>query len=266
MNTKVIVGAVVVVVVVAGAAYFGSGGAGVDGGLMSSGIDKDSVMGKMKASGQEVMGASEYIKKCGESDKEIEDACYAMGALYYKDAGFCKYIKAGEATKNCNQATINNWYVDMQKTGATGFETGAVNPLNYGGGIIPGGEGNANIDYPGLEPEKPEAKTDLYTEAQAIAVPAGLPTELKAIFSEVCGSVKLTTDLQPNVMTGKMLVFVWKNKPTGEKIESAFIKAGYTVDLAGDLPFFKKGNVVIEVNWLDQIENQEIVVGIIPEE
>ena len=103
----------------------------------------------------------------------------------------------------------------------------------------------------------------VYGSAQEIAAPTGLPDELKSIFGEVCGEIKLTT-LNYDFPTpgADMLVYVWKNKPMEEKLISAFEKNGYELDGAGEILFFKKNNLIYTIDWAsaDRAEGQEIVV------
>jgi len=104
---------------------------------------------------------------------------------------------------------------------------------------------------------------DLYNSAEEIAAPAGLASELKSIFSEVCGGAKLTTlNYDFPAQGADMLVYVWKNKPTEEKLISAFEKKGYELDGAGEILFFKKGNLTYTIDWAsaDRADGQEIVV------
>ena len=106
-------------------------------------------------------------------------------------------------------------------------------------------------------------QSGVYGSAQEIAAPTGLPGELKSIFSEACGEIKLTT-LNYDFPTpgADMLVYVWKNKPTEEKLISAFEKKGYKLDSAGEILFFKKNNLIYTIDWAsaDRAEGQEIVV------
>jgi len=94
-------------------------------------------------------------------------------------------------------------------------------------------------------------------------VPTGLASELKSIFSEVCGGAKLTT-LNYNfpAQGADMLVYVWKNKPTEEKLKNAFEKNGYEIEESGEVLNLKKGGLYLTVDWAspDREEGQEIVV------
>lgn len=112
-----------------------------------------------------------------------------------------------------------------------------------------------------------EGQKDLYGSTQEIALPTGLASELKSIFSEVCEGAKLTT-LNYNFPTREtdMLVYVWKNKPTEEKLISAFEKNGYEIEMPGDILIVKKGNTGLSVDWVYQMEEQEIVVLVGKEE
>ncbi len=139
---------VVLIIVIAGLIYLG-----YQKGLFTKegigGIDKNSVMGAMKEKGETVMSKSEYIDGCKKSDADTQDMCYGMGAFYYRDASFCKWIKDSEAKKNCNQENIEKMYSDLEK-GISPF--GGLIP---GGGTLPGGG-----IIPGGEPAQPEPTTE----------------------------------------------------------------------------------------------------------
>jgi len=111
--------------------------------------------------------------------------------------------------------------------------------------------------------EQGAGQKDPYSSAQEIVVPAGLVSELKSIFSEVCGGAKLTT-LNYNFpgQGSNMLVYVWKNKPTEEKLKNAFEKNGYEIEESGEVLNLKKGSLYLTVDWAspDREEGQEIVV------
>jgi hypothetical protein len=252
MNKKTLgVILVVLIVAVVGVAYFGfqknlftgEGIGGIVGGGIG-GIREDSMMGGMRKQGQPVPSKSEFIGECKKSDKESQDECYGVGAFYYRDASFCKYIKDSEAKSQCTQENIEKMY--------------------SGGGMIPGGEENTGIETP--QGGGQEGQGDPYGSAQEITAPIGLASELKSIFSEVCNGAKLTT-LNYNfpAQGSDMLVYVWKNKPTEEKLRSALVKNGYEIEEGGfsEILFAKKeGKFSLIVDWAspDREEGQEIVV------
>ena len=107
---------------------------------------------------------------------------------------------------------------------------------------------------------------DLYASAKEISSPTALAGELKSIFNEVCGGVKLKQEFMPTAMTGHMLVYVWKNEPTAEKLESAFESHGYSIELGGEALIVKKGTTLLAVSWVEEEESQEIGVLITTEE
>lgn len=111
-----------------------------------------------------------------------------------------------------------------------------------------------------------EEKTDLYGSAEEISPSNALASELKTIFGEACGGVKLTEEFLPTSVTGHMLVYVWKNKPTAEKLENAFKKNGYEIEIGGEALIVKKGNIVLGISWVEEMDSQEIGVGITKEE
>ncbi len=137
-----------------------------------------------------------------------------------------------------------------------------------GGGVIPGGGGNTVTETPqgGEQGAGQTGQKGVYASAEEIAAPTGLPSELKSIFSEACGGAKLTT-LNYNfpAQGADMLVYVWKNEPTEEKLISAFEKNGYKIEESGGggMLYVKKGNnISLVVDWAspDREEGQEIVV------
>ncbi len=254
---------VVLVVAIAGLIYFG-----YQKGFLSGGIRGDSIMGVMKEKGETVMSKSEFVDKCKESDKDTQDMCYGMGAFYYRDASFCKLMKDAEAKKNCTSENIEKWYTEIDKGGTTSpFLPGGIPGGTIPGGgmfpdVIPDGGGDTGTGtIPGDGQE--EEQTDPYGSAEETAAPAGLPSELKSIFSGVCGEAKLTI-LNYNfpAQGSDMLVYVWKNKPTEEKLTSAFEENGYELEGAGEILYLRKGNTILVVDWAssDREEGQEIVV------
>jgi hypothetical protein len=131
-----------------------------------------------------------------------------------------------------------------------------------GVGNLPGEGENTGIEIP--QGGEQGAQKDPYSSAEEIAAPAGLPSELKSIFSGICGGVKLTI-LDYNFPTQGVdtLVYVWKNKPTEEKLRNAFEKNEYVIEELGNgLLNLKKGNlyIVIDYGTPDREEGQEIVV------
>lgn len=115
----------------------------------------------------------------------------------------------------------------------------------------------------GTPPGEGEKNTDLYSSAREISSSKALAGELKSIFSEACGAVKFTEEFLPNNVTGHMLIYVWRDKPTEEKLESAFIKHGYSIESPGSPIFVTKGNVELAVSWEEELYKQEIGVAIV---
>jgi len=263
MNKKTLgVVLIVLIVAIAGVVYFGYQ-KGLLGGIGIGGIGKKSIMDAAREQGQTVMSKSKYLDECKKSDKEAQDMCYGIGAFYYRDASFCKWIKDAETKKNCNQENIEKWYSELEKGGSTSpFMPGGTIP---GGEMFPGGENTGTVTPQGEGQE--EGQKDPYSSAQEIVVPtgsaAGLASELKSIFGEVCGGAKLTT-LNYNfpVQGSDMLVYVRKNKPTEEKLTSAFEKNGYEIEMPGEILIVKKGGLSLTVDWAspDREEEQEIVI------
>jgi hypothetical protein len=81
------------------------------------GIGGKSLMEIAEEQGEEIMSKQEWIKGCKESDPEAKDACYAMGAFYYRDASFCKNIKDAETRQECSQEKIEEAYKELEEMG-----------------------------------------------------------------------------------------------------------------------------------------------------
>lgn len=101
--------------------------------------------------------------------------------------------------------------------------------------------------------------TDIYGSAKEIAMPNALARELKSILGEACGEVKFTH--QYALGGTSILVFVWKDKPTAEKLENAFKNGGYSIEVPGEALIVKKGNLVLAVSWVEEMDKQEIGIG-----
>ncbi|MFZ2038353.1 MAG: hypothetical protein WAV11_00205 [Minisyncoccia bacterium] len=251
MNKKVLSIVLVAIVIVAGVAYYG-----FQKSSLSTGIDKDSVMGMMKEKGDTVMDKAEYISKCKESDLDTQDMCYALGALYYRDASFCGLIKSAETKGNCNEEKIEEWYVTMKKTGATGFES-------LGGltGQLPNaGDGISNGDEPSPADGDNEKPIDYYNSTKDITSLSSVANEVKTILGEACGAVKLKQVLKDPMSKADIFVYVWKEEPTAENLESSFVKNGYTIEMSGESLIVKKGDLAIAVSWVEEMASQEIGV------
>jgi len=162
MNKKVlwiIIGVLVVALV--GVGYFGlkkggfikgDGAGGLSGGILGSG--KESFMDAARKQGETVPSKAAYISECKKSDKDSQDMCFGMGAFYYRDASFCKYLSDSETKKNCNTETIEAWYTQMANgqgglPGMTGL-TGLTGLAGLGGLTgLPTGDGTGTGSLPG---------------------------------------------------------------------------------------------------------------------
>jgi len=110
-----------------------------------------------------------------------------------------------------------------------------------------------------------ESPDKFYNSVEEIVAPVGMVSELKSIFSEACGAVKLTTlDYDFPAEGADMLVYAWKNKPTEEELISALEKNGYKIEASGGggMLYVKKGNIDLTVDWdsPDREGGNEIVV------
>lgn len=139
-----------------------------------------------------------------------------------------------------------------------------VTPPPADGGVTIGdvpGTGEPEVALP--NPETGKNPADYYGKAKEITSSEALAGELKSIFSEACGAVKFTQEFLPNNVTGHMLIYVWRDQPTEEKLESAFIKHGYSIELPGSPIFVTKGNLELAVSWEEELYKQEIGVAIV---
>jgi len=102
------------------------------------GIGGKSLMEIAEEQGEEIMSKQEWIKGCKESDPEAKDACYAMGAFYYRDASFCKNIKDAETRQECSQEKIEEAYKELEEMGMEEGYSG-MTPMMPGGisGFLP---------------------------------------------------------------------------------------------------------------------------------
>jgi len=101
--------------------------------------------------------------------------------------------------------------------------------------------------------------------AKEIEAPNDLAKELKIIFNQAGGEIKLINSIQQESSVENTLVYVWKNKPEVEKLESAFENHGYETELLGEILIAKKGEIIISVSSTGDAECQEIIVSITDE-
>lgn len=85
--------------------------------------------------GETVVDKLAYLNNCKESDQDMQDYCFSMGAIYYRDASFCPSINNAETRKKCNQKIIDKWYDDLEK--GTTPTTPAVPGALTAGGVSP---------------------------------------------------------------------------------------------------------------------------------
>jgi len=136
------------------------------------------------------------------------------------------------------------------------------------GGSKEGAEGIESENLPNGEEQG--VSGDLYSSAKEVAAPTDLPSELTSILSEACGEVKLTDIAQDfSGSGGDLLFYIWKNKPTAEKLTSLFKENGYEVEtVLGETLLAKKGNLSVNVQWVGsslEVE-QQILVELTKEE
>lgn len=116
---------------------------------------EQNLMDMMGKDGQKVMSKSEYIAGCKKSDADTQDMCYALGALYYRDASLCKLVKDTEAQKSCTKEKIEECYSDLKKCFSGLVPGGAMIPT---GGTIPSGgtESEGGLTQPEIIPDGQE--------------------------------------------------------------------------------------------------------------
>lgn len=230
MNKKTL-GIILVVLIVAigGAVYFGSQKSLFTGkGIGIKGIGKKSIMDAAREQGQTVMSKSEFIDECKKSDKESQDMCYGLGALYYRDVSFCKWIKDSEARKNCNQKNIEKWYSDIEKGGAASpFMPGGLAPSGEmipgggmfpGGGIIPSEETDGGIkSEEEIEDAEPEnIPSDASSQTEPTVESSGKMTD--EIYIEILAQTGYYAQKDPNTFASHMKDLYQKYGITEEDI------------------------------------------------
>jgi len=275
MNKKTII-VVILIVVVGVLVYFG-----YQKGFFSKagigGINKNSVMGMMKANGETVMSKSEYISKCKESDKDTQDMCLGMGALYYRDASFCKFIKDKEAGKNCNQKTIDEWYNNLNSSGMSGLTgigglSGLGGLTGLGGGIIPNDGGNTGTGIPtGNEQE------NLFNETQGVSLSSSTSIiftgNVKPEIEKIFGKAKVISYGMYSDYKGSFIAEIKVPRIiTPEdltKLEEVYLKQGFETNGnsvsagSGTLTMTKSDGTEIEFSYYD-FDNQNVRVRYIP--
>jgi len=192
---------VVLIVAVVGMVYFGFKKDFFTGeGIGIGGIDKDSLMGMMKEKGEVVMSKSEFINECKKSDKDSQDMCYGMGAIYYRDASFCKWIQDSEAKSNCTKENIEEYYNTL-KEGGTMFPFAPSGTIP-GGGIIPsGGAGGGTQGGGGVENAEPESiPSDASSQVGPIVELSGKMTD--EIYIEILAQTAYYAQKHPNDSMG----------------------------------------------------------------
>lgn len=100
---------------------------------------------------------------------------------------------------------------------------------------------------------------DICGSTKEISSSNSLTNELKSIFDEACGEAKLTEDIQQDSSEGT-LVFIWKNKPEADKLESVFKKHGYKIEISGESVIAAKDNTTLNISWIEGINCRKITV------
>ncbi|MFA5934299.1 MAG: hypothetical protein WC827_00200 [Candidatus Paceibacterota bacterium] len=214
------------------------------------GIGKKSIMDEAREKGETVMSKSEYMDGCSKSSLDMKDACYAMGAFYYRDASFCKKISKTDTSQECNQENIEKMYEDLKN---------GISPFTPPKTLL---DEEKDFDI-GREPE---TLGNIYGSIKEVVSPSAFASEIKSILSEACGGAKLSQVLKDPISGSDIFVYVWKNEPTAENLESSFGKKGYTIEMSGESLLVKKGNLVVSISWMEEVGSQEIGVMFYTEE
>ncbi len=86
-----------------------------------------------KDNGETVTDKETYLSDCEKLDEDMQDYCFGMGAIYYRDASFCKLIDDSETKEKCTEETIEKWYADLNNGTTPTMPTteGLLIPGNY---------------------------------------------------------------------------------------------------------------------------------------
>ena len=102
--------------------------------------------------------------------------------------------------------------------------------------------------------------SDLCNSAVEIEAPNALAKELKSIFNEAGGEMKFIANFPQDSQTGDTFIYLVKNKPTTAKLESAFKKHGYKIEMSGSVMVVAKKNLNFSISLTDKGECHEVVV------
>ncbi|MFA5128454.1 MAG: hypothetical protein WC445_00650 [Patescibacteria group bacterium] len=102
--------------------------------------------------------------------------------------------------------------------------------------------------------------TSLCDSAKEMEAPSDLAKELKKIFEEAGGKVKITDSVEQDLANGETFTFVWENTPTAKDLEDAFKKHGYKIEVPGTAMVVSKNDIVLEINLTEEVECSQIIV------
>jgi len=102
--------------------------------------------------------------------------------------------------------------------------------------------------------------TDTCNSTTEIEPPNALAKELKSIFNEAGGDIKFIANFPKDAQTGDTYVYILKKKPTTTKLENAFKKHGYKIEMSGNIMVVSKDNLYLSVSLTDKGECQEVAI------
>ncbi|MFA5413040.1 MAG: hypothetical protein WC348_00665 [Patescibacteria group bacterium] len=100
----------------------------------------------------------------------------------------------------------------------------------------------------------------LCDSAKEMKSPSDFAKELKEIFEEAGGKVKITDSTEQDSANGEMFTFVWENTPTAKDLEDAFKKHGYKIEVPGTAMVVSKNNIIFEFNLTEGSECAQVIV------
>ena len=91
--------------------------------------------------------------------------------------------------------------------------------------------------------------SDFCNSVAGVEAPNALAKELKLIFNEAGNETKFLANIPKDSQTGDTFIYILKNKPTTEKLENAFKKYGYKIEISGSVMVVAKNNLNFSNNF-----------------
>jgi len=115
-------------------------------------------------------------------------------------------------------------------------------------------------------PDKYKNSEDACSSVTEIEAPNELAKELKSIYSEAGGEIILAANIGQGTQVGDALMYVLKNKPTTERLVSAFKKHGYKIAMSvNNILVVTKDKLALSISLVEGLECQAVVLMIIDE-